>query len=876
MKNPTDTVSIHVAEGFVRIDGRSFYVIPDADRLPPFLMSLVSDADHWMFVSSHGALTAGRKDAGLALFPYETDDRLHKDAGTTGPVTAVRMGGLDTVWTPLRGVLPDGARRHLYKAVVGNQVLFEEVHSGLGLRFRFRWATSREFGFVRTAELTNIGGSAGTVEVVDGLVNLLPYGLDPPLYQRMSNLTNAYKRSELTDSGSRLAVFSVEAHLVDRPEPAEALFASTAWSTGFAGAAVSLDRSAIDRFVAGEPPLPVPLVTGRPGAYLLSGKMQLDPGEVQSWRIVADVDRSQADVAELRRLLASNGDLDGQLDASVARGTNALVAMMAGGDGLQWTGDRVATAHQFANVTFNLMRGGTFLSGYRLRRDDFADFVATRNRAVAAQHQAILDALPEQIHRSELLRRVEAIGDPQLLRLATEYLPLSFSRRHGDPSRPWNRFSIGVRDERGDPIIHYEGNWRDIFQNWEGLALSFPEYLPSFVSVFVNASTIDGFNPYRITRSGIDWEVPDPDDPWSHIGYWGDHQIVYLLRLLEATRRFNPGEVEAMLERSLYSYADVPYRIVSYDEMVRDPKSTIRLDESVIARIEARVEEIGHDGKLLWTPGRQVHLVTLLEKLLVPALAKLSSYVPGGGIWMNTQRPEWNDANNALVGNGLSMVTLYHLRRYLRHLIELVESADVAEVGLSAEVADWLNTITGILRRNRSLLGVEISPRRRKTMMDGRGRPLRSSPRAPRRHDSRQSPRGRPLSRLQPGRLRRRCRQGPARASPRDARRSGRGAQLRVARRRRTGGRHRCLVRQHDVRRGPSQLHAVPGPPAATVPREERRACRTRSRQPPARCPGGRRRHLDRRGGRRWPPPIQRPFPQLRRPRCGAGGARRG
>ena len=32
---------------------------------------------------------------------------------------------------------------------------------------------------------------------------------------------------------------------------------------------------------------------------------------------------------------------------------------------------------------------------------------------------------------------------------------------------------------------------------------------------------------------------------------------------------------------------------------------------------------------------------------------------------MNTQRPEWNDANNALVGNGISMVTLYYLRRFV-------------------------------------------------------------------------------------------------------------------------------------------------------------------------------------------------------------------
>ena len=44
----------------------------------------------------------------------------------------------------------------------------------------------------------------------------------------------------------------------------------------------------------------------------------------------------------------------------------------------------------------------------------------------------------------------------------------------------------------------------------------------------------------------------------------------------------------------------------------------------------------------------------------------MSNFIPEGGIWMNTQRPEWNDANNALVGNGVSMVTLYYLQRFIK------------------------------------------------------------------------------------------------------------------------------------------------------------------------------------------------------------------
>ena len=54
----------------VTLDGEAFYQIANYDRMRPFFMTVVSDADHWLFISSNGGLTAGRRDANLALFPY--------------------------------------------------------------------------------------------------------------------------------------------------------------------------------------------------------------------------------------------------------------------------------------------------------------------------------------------------------------------------------------------------------------------------------------------------------------------------------------------------------------------------------------------------------------------------------------------------------------------------------------------------------------------------------------------------------------------------------------------------------------------------------------------------------------------------------------
>jgi hypothetical protein len=317
-----------------------------------------------------------------------------------------------------------------------------------------------------------------------------------------------------------------------------------------------------------------------------------------------------------------------------------------------------------------------------------------------------------------MIEYADSSGDADLRRLVREYLPLYFGRRHGDPSRPWNRFSIQVRDG----ALRYEGNWRDIFQNWEALSLSFPGYLPNFLAKFVNASTIDGYNPYRITRDGLDWEVIEEDDPWSYIGYWGDHQVVYLLKFLEALPRFAPGTLESLWTAEIFSYANVPYKIAAYEQIVQDPNSTIDFDHERAVQIEERVAVLGTDGKLVLEADGSVRHVTLVEKLLVTALSKLSNLIPGGGIWMNTQRPEWNDANNALVGQGVSMVTLCYLRRYLRFLVSQWSSAEFTSSAISTEVAQWFTRLASLYQEAHAFVGEHpIDDRSRRRFLDAWG-----------------------------------------------------------------------------------------------------------------------------------------------------------
>jgi hypothetical protein len=312
-------------------------------------------------------------------------------------------------------------------------------------------------------------------------------------------------------------------------------------------------------------------------------------------------------------------------------------------------------------------------------------------------------------------------GDAQLERLCREYLPLTFSRRHGDPSRPWNRFSIVTRRPDGKRVLGYEGNWRDIFQNWEALAASYPAYLPGLVSRFVSASTVDGYNPYRLTREGVDWEVPDPADPWAHIGYWGDHQLIYLLKLLEMLRDRQPGTLRAFLTREVFASANVPYRIKPYTHLVAHPKETVDFDFEAEKLVVRRVGLRGSDGRLVWDANDQVRMVNLTEKLVVAVLAKLANFIPEAGIWLNTQRPEWNDANNALVGNGVSVVTLAYLRRYVAFCAEMFEALPSTRLELSVEVERWLSATAAKLRRHQPLLEGRIRDADRRRVVDELG-----------------------------------------------------------------------------------------------------------------------------------------------------------
>jgi hypothetical protein len=714
-----------VSINYLKIDNEYYYKIANSNLMRPFFMSIVSDSNHWMFISSNGGLSAGRKDSDHSLFPYYTDDKITEGAEITGSksIFRIRKNGQLFVWEPfsIRYQHAYQISRNLYKNAISNKIIFEEINHDLNLTFKYQWSSSNIYGFVKTSTLINHGSESLAIELVDGIQNILPYGVGADLQNRVSNLVDAYKRSEL-HSESGLGIFALSAKIVDKAEPSEALKANTAWSLGISSPMYLLSSLQLDNFRNGLQLTNETDIKAEKGAYFVTTSIDLAPNSERSWYIIANVNQDHAGIAELIDQIQHQKTIEQQILEDVELGSQRLLSLNASSDGLQLTADQFRDTRHFSNTLFNIMRGGIFDFNYQIEKWDFDQYLSKANKKVYAKSQSLLESLPEQFNLSQLRSVAFESDDLNFRRLCLEYMPLKFSRRHGDPSRPWNRFSINTRSEiDGSKILDYEGNWRDIFQNWEALAHAYPEFIDSMIHKFLNATTFDGYNPYRVTKDGFDWEVIEEHDPWSYIGYWGDHQIIYLLKFLEFIENHHPGQLNSYFDQNLFVYANVPYKIKSYQDTLKNPKDTIDFDYDLDQKINTKKQELGADGALLRDQNFFIHKVNFIEKILATVLAKVSNFIPEGGIWLNTQRPEWNDANNALVGNGVSMVTLYYLRRFLKFLERILDHSHLKETEISEELLHFFNTVNITLESNKHLLAGNISDKDRKIILDGLG-----------------------------------------------------------------------------------------------------------------------------------------------------------
>jgi hypothetical protein len=384
----------------VVINNENFYKISNVKKMRPFFMSIVSAYDHWLFISSTGALSAGRKNSNNALFPYYTDDKIAESYEVTGnkSIFHICKDGKNFLWEPFTKFsdLVYKTERNLYKNLRGNKVIFEEINQTLGIKFSYQWTTCDLYGFVKTSSLKNLNKESISISIVDGFQNILPWGLDEGIQSNTSNLADAYKRNEL-DSDSKIGIYALSATIVDRAEPSEALKANIVFQLGLDKTKVLLSSHQLDKFRKGHEVTEELDVKAERGSYFINADFSLAQNEKKEWLFAADINKSSSDIAKLKKEIILNNDLISKVENEILNSSNELYKLVGSSDGIQLSTDRRRNIRHFANTLFNIMRGGIFDKDYQIEKDDFVKYISKANVNCSKEMSSNFNSWPAPI-----------------------------------------------------------------------------------------------------------------------------------------------------------------------------------------------------------------------------------------------------------------------------------------------------------------------------------------------------------------------------------------------------------------------------------------------------------------------------------------------
>ena len=193
-----------------------------------------------------------------------------------------------------------------------------------------------EYGFIKRTELVNNSNEELNFKIIDGIQNILPSGLDVQTQQSLSNLSDAYKHSEIIKD-TKLGIFSLGSLIMARPDPGEALNANTVWVRSDINFKPSLlSPKKINTNIYNE------VLTGVPGSYFINSQITLEQNQKAEWDIVLDVNQNHKSVVALNEQI---NFIKSEIDLSIEQNQLSLIKYLGSADGFQVTSSKNNTLH---------------------------------------------------------------------------------------------------------------------------------------------------------------------------------------------------------------------------------------------------------------------------------------------------------------------------------------------------------------------------------------------------------------------------------------------------------------------------------------------------------------------------------------------------
>lgn len=697
-----------------RLEGQTF-VIDDYDKMPAFSSFLpglagVKGIPMWTFYTNRGQgmNSFGIDNKGNAIMEFNSANTAFENTTVKGFRTFLKIDG--EYYEPFFKYEKE-AKRQIRMNKNSFKIIETNEKYGIEVAVNYFILPNESIGaLIRQVSVKNISDATKEIEVVDGLPKIITYGISNGEFKEMSNLFKSWAYIKNIDN--KVPYYTLRASTKDSAEVSD--------------------------------------IEG--GYYYLTIK----DGKLQD--VIYDVDTVFGyDLS----LMTPVPFIEGGIEAVKAKkqcfankvpcGFTPFKETVKAGDAITFdTMMGFAGSEEQINAKVDTFTQPGYIANKFVEAEELADSFTSDVKTHTAAGK--FDQYIEQCYLDNFLRG----GYPYVLNKdGNKSIIHLFSRKHGDPERDYNFFSIAA-----EYYSQGNGNFRDVSQNRRNDVFFNKDVGEFNVKTFFSLVQADGYNPLEVRPSlfnvtsgkeadvkayvkeningdasaiekivegkftpgqisntiaklGLNVKIDDGDfiaeilnscdqniEAGFGEGYWSDHWD-YNMDLVDNYLSIFPDKLDELLFKdNTYKFYDSVAFVVPRDEKyVINKKGDVR---QYGMEVEDE-EKLARPGFNKWatnwlkTKDENIYHTTLAVKMVILALSKFAQLdVDGIGVEMEGGKPGWNDAMNGLPGLfGSGTPETFELKRLVNFIVE--NFAGDGEVVMPVEIAKYMDDVKATL-----------------------------------------------------------------------------------------------------------------------------------------------------------------------------------
>lgn len=668
----------------------------------------------WTFYVNRGQAVCsfGIRDKNSAIMEFSPASITYKNVAANGFRTFIKILGKDTIYEPFQSARPDAEASRVMR-ISPNGLTIEETHTGYGLKTvvnYFNLPNDDYAALVRQVEIVNIGKEPVQLELMDGMPEILPYGVENSGFKEIGNLLRSWM--EVYNLENDIPFYHVRSSTADEARVSEVT--SGHFYLSFTGEGKRI-APIVDFEVVfgGNTSLMYPDHFAMTSLAELKEQPQYPVNKVPCGFSGASQSLAPGESLSLNTIIGHVNDIEK------------------------------------INAKADLLCSADYISR---KREEAESLVEELTTDIATQTSSeLFDAYAKQSYMDNFLRG----GYPFIFDNEGEgFVVHLYSRKHGDLERDYNFFSIAP-----EYYSQGNGNFRDMNQNRRNDVFFNPKVGTFNIKMFYSLMQADGYNPLSVQGCSFnvkpenegklqEWirtAVADQHEevlkvcngkftPGKIVNFLADHEVqlnVTEEQLLSGVLALSQQNFEAGFGEGFWSdhwtynmdlvdgyldifpdkkeellFADETYAFYDSAAYVQPRSKKYVILQNQVRQYDALIEDeeklkrLGrkmNDTNWLQTEGGkgEVYHTNLFVKMVSLALNKFSTLDPYGmGVEMEANKPGWNDAMNGLpglIGSGMSETV--ELKRMVTFLLESMKEYGEKSIRLPEEIADLFEAV---------------------------------------------------------------------------------------------------------------------------------------------------------------------------------------